>query len=661
MPPAHPAPSRLPPMGPNNHEPLSSPLALPYLPPLTRTIAHYERIEQIGEETYGQVYKARCLQTNQIVALKKIRVTTGNSGNHYSGLPLTAIREIKILKQLRHPCMVRMLEVVTSKGVEDLDQEDEYQARNNKASKKSEIKHLKHVGNLFLVLEYVPMDLTGLMDTSFRFNEVQAKCIFRQLLEVLEYIHENKYVHRDLKCSNILLDYHFRLKLADFGLARSIRDDEPMYMYGQTVAHKANYTNKVITLWYRPPELLLGTTEYGTAVDMWSAGCILAELILGRPILPGKSEMEQLKLIFELIGSPETNQWEGYQSLPFVQSGKADITKYLPLKGNLRERFPDRKIPSAAMNLIENLLTMDPRKRMSARRALTSKYFITEPRAPADPWELGRVLDYDDHANFHEFQTKKKRKEAKLLAEAARKDAEKQGLGKREVEEHCQAAYKRHMLTKTATPPPPSKDKTKTAADKAETSASVGSKRGREREEKKLKTTKQEEQQKEKEAHDDGKDRKARSDDRESKERKRERERNRERERERDRDRNRERYRERDQSSSRRKREDAETRKTKTKPTTDESKVKVEQERAAEKEHTAITADDQSKSSRSSRERHRQERERDRDRDRDKQPKPSRPDDDDSHNSHSHKDRNHRGHYDNRDVRGGRRSDIRSG
>jgi len=185
---------------------------------MTRTIAHYERLEQIGEGTYGQVYKARCLDTDQIVALKKIRVHHGKDW----GMPPTVIREIKILKRLQHPNLVRMMEVVSSKGVEHMDEKDEStDIRFQKKSKDRVVDAREgYKGNLFLVLEYVSHDLTGLMDVAYQFTPVQVKCIFRQLLEALRYMHENKYVHRDIKSSNILLDHHFRVKLADFGLSR---------------------------------------------------------------------------------------------------------------------------------------------------------------------------------------------------------------------------------------------------------------------------------------------------------------------------------------------------------------------------------------------------------------------------------------------------------
>ena len=187
---------------------------------MTRTIAHYERLEQIGEGTYGQVYKARCKDTGQIVAMKKIRVHHGKDW----GMPPTVIREIKILKRLQHPNLVRMMEVVSSKGVEHMDEEDEStDVRFQKKSKDRVVDAREgYKGNLFLVLEYVSHDLTGLMDIAYQFSPVQVKSIFKQLLEALDYMHQNKYVHRDIKSSNILLDHHFRLKLADFGLARCI-------------------------------------------------------------------------------------------------------------------------------------------------------------------------------------------------------------------------------------------------------------------------------------------------------------------------------------------------------------------------------------------------------------------------------------------------------
>ncbi|KAG4953115.1 hypothetical protein JHK85_039514 [Glycine max] len=217
----------------------------------SRSVDCFEKLEQIGEGTYGQVYMAKEIKTGEIVALKKIRMD-----NEREGFPITAIREIKILKKLHHENVIKLKEIVT-----DTDGN-------------------KYKGGIYMVFEYMDHDLTGLADRpGMRFTVPQIKCYMRQLLTGLHYCHVNQVLHRDIKGSNLLIDNEGNLKLADFGLARSFSNDQ-----------NANLTNRVITLWYRPPELLLGTTKYGPAVDMWSVGCIFAELLQGKPIFPGKDE-----------------------------------------------------------------------------------------------------------------------------------------------------------------------------------------------------------------------------------------------------------------------------------------------------------------------------------------------------------------------------------
>lgn len=228
----------------------------------SRTVDCFEKLEQIGEGTYGQVYMAKEIRTGEIVALKKIRMD-----NEREGFPITAIREIKILKKLHHENVIDLKEIVTSPG-----REKDEQGRPDGN---------KYKGGIYMVFEYMDHDLTGLADRpGMRFSVPQIKCYMRQLLTGLHYCHVNQVLHRDIKGSNLLIDNKGNLKLADFGLARSFSND-----------HNANLTNRVITLWYRPPELLLGTTKYGPAVDMWSVGCIFAELLHGKPIFPGKDEV----------------------------------------------------------------------------------------------------------------------------------------------------------------------------------------------------------------------------------------------------------------------------------------------------------------------------------------------------------------------------------
>jgi cyclin-dependent kinase 12/13 len=211
---------------------------------------------------------AKEIKTGEIVALKKIRMD-----NEREGFPITAIREIKILKKLHHENVIQLKEIVTSPG---RDRDDQGKPDNN-----------KYKGGIYMVFEYMDHDLTGLADRpGLRFTVPQIKCYMKQLLTGLHYCHVNQVLHRDIKGSNLLIDNEGNLKLADFGLARSYSHD-----------HTGNLTNRVITLWYRPPELLLGATKYGPAIDMWSVGCIFAELLHAKPILPGKNEVSVSSLL----------------------------------------------------------------------------------------------------------------------------------------------------------------------------------------------------------------------------------------------------------------------------------------------------------------------------------------------------------------------------
>merc|ERR1719174_1378363 len=192
----------------------------------------------------------------------------------------------------------------------------------------------------------------------FRFTPVQSKCIFRQLLEALKYLHEHKYVHRDLKSSNILITDRFCVKLADFGLARSI--SSPIFSNSRDCESTNEFTNKVVTLWYRPPELLLGSTRYDEKVDIWSSGCILAELLLGKAIFPGKDDLSQLMLIFETMGTPTKQSWEGFELLPKFRSWKLHITKSLPSKFKEKySRHDNMTVP--ALGLVERMLEHNPK------------------------------------------------------------------------------------------------------------------------------------------------------------------------------------------------------------------------------------------------------------------------------------------------------------
>ena len=206
-----------------------------------RCVDTFEMVAQIGEGTYGQVYKAKDKATLEMVALKKVRLE-----NEKEGFPITAVREIKILRQLNHRNIVNLKEIVT-------DKQDALDFRKDK-------------GSFYLVFEYMDHDLMGLLESGLvDFNEQNNASIMKQLLDGLNYCHKKNFLHRDIKCSNILMNNRGQVKLADFGLARLYNAEDK----------QRPYTNKVITLWYRPPELLLGEERYGPAIDVWSCGCIL--------------------------------------------------------------------------------------------------------------------------------------------------------------------------------------------------------------------------------------------------------------------------------------------------------------------------------------------------------------------------------------------------
>jgi tRNA A-37 threonylcarbamoyl transferase component Bud32 len=218
---------------------------------LPRRADTFERLDKIGQGTYSNVYKARDLQSGKIVALKRVRFVNMDPDS-----VRFMAREIHILRRLDHPNVIRLEGIVTSR--------------------------LSH--SLYLVFEYMEHDLAGLAALSGqRFTEPQVKCLMRQILEGLSHCHARGVLHRDIKGSNLLIDDNGLLRIADFGLATFFDPGKRQPM-----------TSRVVTLWYRPPELLLGATEYGVAVDLWSTGCILAELLAGKPIMPGQTEVRPI-------------------------------------------------------------------------------------------------------------------------------------------------------------------------------------------------------------------------------------------------------------------------------------------------------------------------------------------------------------------------------
>eukprot|EP00998_Keelungia_sp_KM082_P005873 NODE_2161_length_1123_cov_121.192771_g2143_i0.p1 GENE.NODE_2161_length_1123_cov_121.192771_g2143_i0~~NODE_2161_length_1123_cov_121.192771_g2143_i0.p1 ORF type:complete len:302 (+),score=51.58 NODE_2161_length_1123_cov_121.192771_g2143_i0:79-984(+) len=293
----------------------------------------YQKLSKAGEGVYGTVYKAEDKSTGNVVAIKRIPL-----GQEEAGVPCTAIREISLLKELKHPALVQLFEVAFNEKKQTLN----------------------------LVFEYCDTDLKKYMDArNGRVEPPLIRHFVKQLLQGLQYCHDKCVLHRDLKPQNLLINERDNaLKLADFGLGRA---------FGIPV-HK--YTHEVVTLWYRPPDVLLGNTKYGTSVDMWSVGCIFAELCTGSPLFSGKAEPDQLLKIVRFLGTPDVHSWPSCATYP--NSSMLEAPEFT------QTRYPATDLSTtpllsiigpAGVDLLSRLLQYEPSRRISAREALDHPYF----------------------------------------------------------------------------------------------------------------------------------------------------------------------------------------------------------------------------------------------------------------------------------------------
>eukprot|EP00811_Abedinium_folium_P004627 NODE_1425_length_2481_cov_3.550127.p1 GENE.NODE_1425_length_2481_cov_3.550127~~NODE_1425_length_2481_cov_3.550127.p1 ORF type:complete len:323 (+),score=92.29 NODE_1425_length_2481_cov_3.550127:233-1201(+) len=284
----------------------------------------------IGEGMYGKVYKARNRSTGVLVAMKEIKHDVEEEG-----LPSTAVREIALVKQLTHPNIIKLFDVLCLPR------------------------------KLVIVFELIESDLKKYMkQVGGKLPPATVKDFSFQLCSGMEYIHAHRTIHRDLKPSNLLIDRMLRMKIADFGLARAYTVPVP------------KYTHEVVTVWYRAPELLLGSALYSIPIDIWSIGCILAEMVSGLPLFRGDSEIDTIFKVFQKLGTPTVVRWPELKDMPeFKPTFPNWPRKSWANIRNIATLGPD------GISLLDHFLAYDPKKRMSARHAVEHAYFVDVDRS----------------------------------------------------------------------------------------------------------------------------------------------------------------------------------------------------------------------------------------------------------------------------------------
>lgn len=295
---------------------------------MSSKLKRYEKIEFLGEGQFATVYKARDVDTENIVAVKKIKI--GSRQEAQDGINRTALREIKLLQELHHKNLIGLLDV------------------------------FGHMSNVSLVFDFMDTDLEVIIkDNTIILTTANIKAYLIQTLQGLEYLHLNWILHRDLKPNNLLVNASGVLKIGDFGLAK---------LYGSP--NRIN-THQVVTRWYRAPELLFGAKQYGTCIDMWAVGCILAELLLRVPFFPGESDLDQLTKIFSVFGNPNEDNWPGIKSL-------SDYIEFKPFPS-----IPLKNIFTAAgddlLEILDALLKLNPIARVNCTECLQMSFFSNKP------------------------------------------------------------------------------------------------------------------------------------------------------------------------------------------------------------------------------------------------------------------------------------------
>ncbi|KAF9188995.1 negative regulator of the PHO system [Haplosporangium sp. Z 767] len=340
----------------------------------------YQSLEKIGEGTYATVFKGKNRSNGEAVALKEIRLDSEE------GAPSTAIREISLMKELRHPNIVRLHDVIHTEN------------------------------KLTLVFEYMDQDLKKYMDQHGNrgaLGPIVIKAFMYQLLKGVAFCHENRVLHRDLKPQNLLINRKGELKLGDFGLARA---------FGIPVN---TFSNEVVTLWYRAPDVLLGSKTYSTSIDIWSAGCIMAEMYLGKPLFAGSNNQDELLKIFKVMGTPTEETWPGVTKL---SEYRKDFPYYPPKP--LSTVVP--MIDTFGMDLLMQMLIYQPQRRITAKDALNHVYFN----------------DIRGYANLQQQQQQQQQQQAAAAAAAVQ-------MGVSNGQMLSQQQQQQQQMPMSSNPPPP--------------------------------------------------------------------------------------------------------------------------------------------------------------------------------------------------------------
>ncbi|GAM18277.1 hypothetical protein SAMD00019534_014520 [Acytostelium subglobosum LB1] len=346
----------------------------------------YEVSQKLGKGAYGIVWKAIDKKTKETVALKKIFDAFQNATDAQR-----TFREIMFLQELHgHENIIKLLNVLKADNDRDI----------------------------YLIFEYMETDLHAVIRANI-LEDIHKQYTIYQILKAIKYMHTGNVLHRDIKPSNLLLNSECLVKVADFGLARSILSLENV-----TEANPV-LTEYVATRWYRAPEILLGSTKYTKGVDMWSIGCIMGELLGGKAMFPGNSTMNQLDLIIEVTGRPNAEDIEAVRS-PFAATMLESLPPTNPR--SFQEMYPHAS--PEALDLLRKLLQFNPDKRITAEEALAHPY-VAQFHNPADEPSVEGIIKIpiDDSQKFpiSEYRNKlyndiiKKKKETRKRNHSSQK------------------------------------------------------------------------------------------------------------------------------------------------------------------------------------------------------------------------------------------------